>query len=124
MEIIKKIFFNTSATARDIREVFDRPFLDSGYKASFFFEGSQKHIKYSKDSIEFDFWWVNGSRPVLFLKKDDVFIKTDIYEKLVKNHAPRNASIGQVSFFINSKLDRDKYYEEHRNFVSEYLNAH
>ena len=50
-----------------------------------FFLKSERHIKYEKEGVEFDFWWVGGNRPTLFLKRDGSYLKTNIYETMLKN---------------------------------------
>lgn len=123
MSIFQKIFFKTNSTARDIKEVFNPLLVNKGYAVEMFFLKSERHIKYEKEGVEFDFWWVGGNRPTLFLKRDGSYLKTNIYETMLKKHGLPGVSIGKVSFFINSKLDKDKYYNDHSNFVSDYLNS-
>ncbi|HEY0029354.1 MAG TPA: hypothetical protein VGC65_01250 [Bacteroidia bacterium] len=123
MSILQKIFFKISSTAKDIEETFDPLLLENQYKKSRFFSNSERHIKYEKGNVQFDFLWNDGHRPVLFLSKNGSNVKTTIYQNLVKKHAPPNAPIGQVSFFIYTKLDKDKYYNEYAEFISEYIKS-
>lgn len=123
MKILEKIFFKTNTTARDVKETFGPLLLGKGYELNMFFENHERHIMYKKENVEFDFWWENGQRPALFLKRNGEYLKTNVYQTIVDKYAPKNFSVGQTSFFINSKMSKDKYYDEHLLFVTEYIKS-
>lgn len=123
MSIFEKIFFSINTTSRDIKETFSPLLLGLGYELNMFFENSERHVVYTQGDIEFDFLWENGQRPALFLKRNGEYLKTDVYQKIVDKYAPKNFSVGQTSFYINSKMSKDKYYDEHLLFVTEYIKS-
>lgn len=120
MNIFKTLFWKTSANSRDVKYYLHDLFVKEAYTPAFTFVGSDKHIVYSNGVIEFDFCWQRGNRPALFLRKNGEQIETTVYESLIKNHAPKQ-TIGEQIFYINSKLDKDVYYSEHRSFILNYI---
>ena len=120
MEIFSNLFWKVNANARDVRYYLSDLFVKEGFKLESSFVGSEKHMVYSNGIIDFDFWWERGNRPTLFLRKNGEQIVTTVFESLIKKHAPKQ-TIGEQIYYINSKLDKDDYYNEHHSFVSDYI---
>lgn len=121
MGIFNSIFWKVNSTSRDIRDVLSPLFLEQGYISECKFVGSEKHIIYSNGSVEFDFKWERGNRPTLSLKKDGNQIEATVYKVLFDKHTPQNSTIGEKIYYINSKLDKEVFYNEHLTFVSNYI---
>ena len=121
MNIFKTLFWKVNANSRDIKHYLNDLFVKEAFQPEFAFVGYDKHIVYSNGVIEFDFCWQRGNRPTLFLRKNGKHIETTVYESILKNYAPKK-TIGEQIFFINSKLDKDVYYSEHRLFILNYIN--
>jgi hypothetical protein len=120
MGIFEKLYFRMNGNARDVTDLFSPLLLKEGYhlKVS---KKHERHIVYSNGKIDFDFWWVKGNRPTLFIRDSGEMIRTDIYDKLIQKHGAKNAHLGKISHYIYSKLDKDLYFEEHYRFVSDYI---
>lgn len=120
MGILSNLFWITNSNARDVKYYLNELFIKEGFTAAYVFDGSEKHIIYSNGKIDFDLWWERGNRPTLFLRKNGEQIVTTVYESLIKKHAPKQ-TIGEQIYYINSKLDKDDYYNEHHSFILNYI---
>jgi hypothetical protein len=120
MTVLANIFFKISGSARDVTERFDDLLLKQGFEIKMV-RDKENHIIYSREEIEFDFWWTAGTRPTLFIRKKGEPVRSDIYDRLMTKHGSKKIPIGKLSHYIYSKLDKDLYYDEHYSFVSEYI---
>lgn len=124
MAILEKTFWKISKNSRLVTEFFDEFLIQENFVVSRFFNDRENHIVYKKDDLEFDFWWERGNRPVLFLRKSNESVPTDIYSKLMSKHRGSSKdSMGQKTYYLFEKLDIDSYFEEHVSFVKEYLKS-
>ncbi len=120
MGILINLVWITNANARDVRYYLSDLFIKEGFKLESTFEGSENHMVYSNGTIDFDFWWQRGNRPTLFLRKNGEQIETTVFESLRKNCGPKQ-TIGEQTYYINAKLDKDVYYGEHQSFILNYI---
>jgi hypothetical protein len=121
MGILSNIFWKINSTARDVRDVLSPAFFEHGFVLESKFVGSEKHMIYTKGLLEFDFKWERGNRPTLYLKKDGNQVEATVYKQLFDRHTPQNSTIGEKIYYINSKLDKDVYYNEHLLFVTDFI---
>lgn len=120
MGICKSLFFAVNPHSRDLQYYLNPVFKKEGFEKVFSWNDSKNHILYSNGKMVFDFWWVHGSRPTLFLRNNGEQIKTTVYDSLIEKYAPKE-SIGGKIHFLNSKLDREIYYKEHELFIIDYI---